>query len=604
MSTDTSTAASPEPRTVRQVADDYVLALVELDPILGTRLGIGSGQDRLPDFSPAGQEAQDELDRSVLADLAAVQAAAAAGAAEAAAEAGGSPQARPAEQDDRRCARLLRERIESELAASRQGSHLCAISNLFGPANRTRSVFLDMPTATQEDWAVIARRMAQVPQSLASYRLSLAQGVSRGLLAGPRVVRTVLGQLADWAAAGDGRGWFADFADGADALGAAPGGPTGSQAPSAALRADLDRAAAAAMAAASELREWLAAEYLPRTENVPDGIGAQRYLVEARRCTGADIDPAEAYSWGWSQYREIEKQMREEAQRVLPGESVPAAMRYLDVHGEAVDGVDEIRNRLQRMMDEAIADLDGTHFDIAGPLRTVEARIAPPGSAAAPYYTAPSQDFSRPGRTWLPTLGRTRFPLWSLVSTWYHEGVPGHHLQLAQWRYLADKLSLYQMGPGAVSACSEGWALYAERLMDELGYLSDPGARIGYLEAQMLRAMRVIVDIGMHLELPIPADSPVGAGQNWTPELAREFFGAHSGREPAFLDSEIIRYLSMPGQAITYKLGERAWLAGRDAAGAAHAARGAKFDLKAWHMAALSLGPLGLDDLTDELAAL
>ena len=120
----------------------------------------------------------------------------------------------------------------------------------------------------------------------------------------------------------------------------------------------------------------------------------------------------------------------------------------------------------------------------------------------------------------------------------------------------------------------------------------------------MARAIRVVIDIGMHTAQTIPADWPVGAGQIWTPELARQFFGVHSGRPAAFLDSEIIRYLSAPGQAISYKLGERAWLAGRDAARAAHAARGEEFDLKAWHMAALSLGALGLDDLTDELARL
>ncbi|HYK34206.1 MAG TPA: DUF885 family protein, partial [Streptosporangiaceae bacterium] len=116
----------------------------------------------------------------------------------------------------------------------------------------------------------------------------------------------------------------------------------------------------------------------------------------------------------------------------------------------------------------------------------------------------------------------------------------------------------------------------------------------------MARAIRVIIDIGMHTGATIPADSPVGPGQVWTPELASEFFAMHSGRHKEFLDSEIIRYLSTPGQAISYKLGERAWLTGRDAA---RAARGADFDLKAWHMAALSLGSLGLDDLADELAA-
>ena len=213
----------------------------------------------------------------------------------------------------------------------------------------------------------------------------------------------------------------------------------------------------------------------------------------------------------------------------------------------------------------------------------------------------PSRDFARPGRTWLPTLGQASFPLWNLMSTWYHEGVPGHHLQLAQWVLVSDRLSLYQTSAGQVSACSEGWALYAERLMDELGYLTAPGARIGYLDGQMMRAIRVITDIGMHLELPLPAGAPMAAGQRWTAELAREFFLAHSGRPAGFISSEITRYLSAPGQAISYKLGERAWLAGRDAA---RAARGSAFDLKAWHMAALSLGSLGLDDLTAELAAL
>jgi uncharacterized protein (DUF885 family) len=116
-----------------------------------------------------------------------------------------------------------------------------------------------------------------------------------------------------------------------------------------------------------------------------------------------------------------------------------------------------------------------------------------------------------------------------------------------------------------------------------------------------MRAVRVVLDIGMHLRLRVPADSPRHAGEIWTPEVARDFFGAHCGRPAAFLDSEIVRYLGWPGQAISYKLGERAWLAGREAA---RAARGAGFDLAAWHAGALSLGALGLDDLADELAGL
>jgi uncharacterized protein (DUF885 family) len=191
------------------------------------------------------------------------------------------------------------------------------------------------------------------------------------------------------------------------------------------------------------------------------------------------------------------------------------------------------------------------------------------------------------------------------VSTWYHEGVPGHHLQLAQWAYVSGQLSTYQTSLGSVGANVEGWALYAERLMDELGYFTDPGERLGYLDEQDLRAIRVVIDIGMHLELPVPGDAE-GAladhrGQPWTPELARAFLAENSGMEATFLDSELVRYLGLPGQAISYKLGERAWLAGREAA---QRKRGADFDLKAWHMAALSQGSLGLDDLAAELADL
>jgi uncharacterized protein (DUF885 family) len=556
------------PRPVRDVADGYVRAEADLDPFFATSLGLPSGQDQMPDLSPAGTEARVDLIRSTLAALDALP-------------------GEPAAGDERRCARLLRERLSARLAMSEGGEHLREVSNVFGPLQKTRNIFTMMPTQTAEDWAVVARRMSQVPAALDGYRASLAEGMSRGLLSGPRPVQTVIAQLADWLAAGSGAGWYAEFTAGAPVPGA--------------LRANLDTAAAGAVAAVAGLRSWLADSYLPRAAQAPDGAGEEAYLRSARFWTGASLDLAEVREWGWAEYRRLRDEIAAEARHVLPGAGPAEAMRYLDEHSPAVDGVEHVRERLQEMMDTAIDDLDGTHFDIAGPIRRCEAMIAPAGAAAAPYYTGPSQDFARPGRTWLPTLGQTRFPVWSLISTWYHEGVPGHHLQIAQWVYLSDRLSQFQTTIGGTSACLEGWALYAERLMDELGYLRPAGARIGYLDAQLMRAVRVVVDTGMHLGGTVPDDSPVGAGQAWTPDLAAAFMKAHSGRDPAFVDSEIVRYLSAPGQAITYKLGERAWLAGR---AAARAARGASFDLKAWHMAALSLGSLGLDDLTDELAAL
>ncbi|MEU3263749.1 DUF885 domain-containing protein [Streptomyces bacillaris] len=560
---DTSSSALP-----RQIADAYVDALIELDPITGTYLGIPESSRRLPDLSPAGQDASAGLIRATLLKL------------------DDAERLPGADSDEeRRCARLLRERLTAELAVHEAEEGLRAVSNLHSPAHSLVQVFTLTPTATEEDWAAVLERLGAVPAAVEGYRASLGLGLERKLYAGPRATATFIGQLTEWSGEGGSAAFFADLV--------AP-------APEA-LRPRLTEAARLATESLASLRDWVRDVYAPAIEGAPDTVGRERYARWSRYYNGTDLDLDEAYAYGWSEYHRLLAEMKAEAAKILPGASPWEALAHLDVHGKHIDGVDEVREWLQGLMDEAIEKLDGTHFDLAERVRKVESHIAPPGGAAAPYYTGPSEDFSRPGRTWLPTMGETRFPVYDLVSTWYHEGVPGHHLQIAQWTHVADSLSRYQASVGMVSANAEGWALYAERLMDELGFLSDAERRLGYLDAQMMRACRVIVDIGMHLELEIPADSPFHPGERWTPALAQEFFGNHSGRPADFVESELTRYLSMPGQAIGYKLGERAWLLGRENARAAH---GDAFDLKSWHMAALSQGSLGLDDLVDELSLL
>jgi uncharacterized protein (DUF885 family) len=252
----------------------------------------------------------------------------------------------------------------------------------------------------------------------------------------------------------------------------------------------------------------------------------------------------------------------------------------------------------QDLIDTTIASLSGVHFDIAEPIRKCQAMIAPPGGAAAMYYTGPSEDFTRPGRTWYPTLGKTRFPLWREVSVCYHEGVPGHHLQISQVRYRKDRLNRFQRLAGFTSGHGEGWALYAERLMGELGYLDDPGYELGMLSAQAMRAVRIVVDIGMHLGLRIPRDERYHPGEVWTPELALPFVIERSCFPADFMASEVDRYLGLPGQAISYKVGERVWLDCREEAAGR---KGGAFDLKDFHRFALDLGGMGLDQLAREL---
>src|SRR5665648_162881 len=538
------TAPQPAP-TARQVADRWVETLAHLDPTVGTALGIRPGDDRMPDLSPGALAERADAARAALAELETAQV---------------------VDDDDRRCAALMRERLGAHLLVHDTGEDLVSLRPIGSPVQGLQSLFLMMPTATADEWAVIARRMARVPESAESYRLSLAAGLEQGLLSAARHAAAVIEQLTAWLPS-EAPGWHTSFVTAHDG---APDLPES-------LQGDLQRAAERAAQGVAALRDWIAGTYLPAVAAVPDGVGRERYLVAARVATGADIDPEGAYAWGWTELGRIEDEMVVEAERVLPGGTPAQALAHLEEHGPAVEGVEEVRGWLQALMDRAIADLDGTVIDIAEPVKRVEAMIAPPGAAAAPYYTRPSLDFSRPGRTWLPTLGRTRFPTWDLISTWYHEGVPGHHLQLGQWAYRANELSRFQVSVGSVAATTEGWALYA---------------------------VRVVVDIGMHLGLLIPTTAPFHPGEVWTAELGEEFFAARSGASSAFVHSEIVRYLGWPGQAISYKLGERAWLAGRAAARDRREAAGEAFDLRAWHTAALSLGSLGLDDLERELSAL
>ncbi|WP_051939965.1 DUF885 domain-containing protein [Phaeacidiphilus oryzae] len=567
------------PDTARSLADAYLAERAALDPTTSAYLGLNQEDESLGDYSPDGFAALAEQDRRTLAALDGLP---------------GTARDDSAVGADRACARLLRERLTAQLAEYEAGDHLRSLNNISAPVHWVREIFTMRPAENEQDWSRTSGRLADLPRALDSYRASLAEGARTGRTVAPRQVATVVEQLTEWA---EPSPWFSDFVAEARQINGVPDS----------LCEELDARAENATRSVLAFRDWLRTEYAPAAEGTPDAVGRERYLRAARSHSGSDLDLDEAYGWAWTEFHRLLAEQRVEAARILTGARDPeplTAMRHLDAHGPIVHGVDQIRVYLQQLMDEAIDALDGTHFDITGPVRKVEAMIAPAGGAAAPYYSAPSLDFSRPGRTWLPTMGHTEFPTWQLVSTWYHEGVPGHHLQLAQWVACAEKLSQYQCSLGSVSANVEGWALYAERLMDELGFFSTPEHRIGFLDEQMLRTIRVIIDIGMHLGLRIPSDSPFHPGERWTPALGDAFFAAYNGSPADMRESEIVRYLGWPGQAIGYKLGERAWLAGREAAKSAALKSGKEFDLRTWHMAALSQGSLGLDDLASTLATL
>lgn len=492
---------------------------------------------------------------------------------------------------DRLAANVMADRLQVAADLYDLGEHLRNLNVLGSPVQNIREVFDLMPTATENDWSTVAARVARVPDALDGLRAAYDEGIASGLVAAPRQVVGCIRQAEVWSGTDPAqtRPFFLGLADRLDASG------TGSDA----LHATLAEHARRATDAYAAFARYLTQEYAPHATQ-RDPVGADRYALWARVYNGTDLDLRETYAWGWDELRRIEHAMGLVAERILPGQPLAAVFELLETDpARAVEGEENLRAWLQDLMNRTIAELHGVHFDIPEPVRRVEAMIAPPGGAAAMYYTGPSEDFARPGRTWYPTLGRTRFPRWGEVSICYHEGVPGHHLQVAQVRYLAGRLSRFQRTLAWVSGHGEGWALYAERLMGELGYLDVPDYELGMLRAQAMRAVRVVVDIGMHLELAIPDDADYHPGETWTPELALPFVIERSRFPEEFMRSEVDRYLGLPGQAISYKVGERVWLECRDDAKRRHRAA---FDLKAWHAFALDLGSMGLDQFRREVA--
>ena len=483
---------------IYDIANDYVERYAALNPLSATSIGVPGFDDKMSDFSPQGTDANADLNRRTVAALNS-----------AAIEGERDRIARDAMLDD----------LQTSLDTHDAGEHLRSLRVLGSPLQGIRMIFDLMSRESEEDWRNIASRMSLVPEGLASYRQSLVEGARQSKTSSRRQASECAKQAQVWSGEDGAASFFHGLLDAFDASGLE----------SDVLRRDVAAGADAAARAYADMGRFLSDEYMSDAVE-QDGVGEERYGLSSRAFNGTELDFIETYHWGWEQLRWVDSEMAKTAERILPGEGVEAAKQFLETDPDrAIEGVDAFQNWMQELQDKTIAELNGTHFDIPDPVKRIEAMIAPPGGALAMYYTSPSEDFSRPGRTWYPTGGKTRFPLWGEVSIAYHEGVPGHHFERGIAKYLTSELSRFQTAMGGTSGYIEGWALYAERLMAELGYLENPDYYLGMLRAQALRSVRVIIDIGMHLGLAIPDDSDFHPGEVWNPDLG---LGVYQAAQP------------------------------------------------------------------------
>ncbi|POH60618.1 DUF885 domain-containing protein [Arthrobacter glacialis] len=560
---------------IDQLANAYTETLLELDPGFATSLGRPGRESEYRDHSPAGLAAAEQATRAALASLAALE---------------------PADSVDQVTLHAMNERLGLDLELHSSGWLLADLNNIASPAQEIRAIFDLMPTATVADWEHISARLANVQGAVDGYLASLRAGARRGLVAARRQVLTVIEQCERHAGT---EGYFAALAREAALDPAGPNTPSPDSASPHDAGPSLPASLATALLANAELArtaygtlvDFLREELLPSAP-VADAVGRARYALASRQFLGASIDLEETYAWGVAELARVIAEQEAVAEQIKPGASIEEAKAVLNSDpARALQGTEALTAWMQKLSDTAMAELAGTQFSIPDIMRTLECRIAPTQDGGI-YYTGPSEDFSRPGRMWWSVpVGEDSFTTWAETTTVYHEGVPGHHLQVATAIYQSGLLNEWRRNVCWVSGHGEGWALYAERLMDDLGYLADPGDKMGMLDGQRMRAARVVFDIGVHLELPIPA--PWGTG-NWTPEKGLEFLRANLDISAGQLDFEFNRYLGWPGQAPSYKIGQRLWEDIRDA----RAQRdGASFSLRDFHTQALNLGSVGLDTL-------
>jgi uncharacterized protein (DUF885 family) len=556
-------APNRAPTAIDAIAENWVTTMVALDPDVAIWVGLPGRIGEIGDYSPVGHARYIAEAKKVIAALDAHT---------------------PVDEVDRVTKTDLSSELRLEVQASEAGLERRDLNVIASPAQGIREMFDLMPHATEADWASIATRLSNVPGAVDGYIQTLRAGIKDGVVPARRQVVEVADQVRKHA---DPLGFFFDLAGNADLDGGDPLPDS--------LDSDLSRGAAASAQAYGRLAEFLERELAPVASD-EDAVGRELYALRSRHFLGATIDLDETYEWGLEELARMVEEQTRIAGEISPGASVEDAIALLEKDpSRKLHGTDDLQRWMQALSDRAVDELARDQFDIPDPVRRLECMIAPTHEGGI-YYTGPSDDFTRAGRMWWSVPeGVTEFDTWRETTTVYHEGVPGHHLQIGQAVYNRATLNTWRRQFGGTSGHAEGWALYAERLMEELGFLDDPADRLGMLDGQRMRAARVVLDIGVHLG----KQRPDGGGV-WDAHYALQFLRANVNMNDAFVRFEVNRYLGWPGQAPSYKVGQRIWEQIRDETAQRE---GADFSIKAFHKRALDLGGVGLDTLRSALTA-
>ena len=558
---------------VNALAERFWNGLLDLSPITATVLGYEQDQDRLDDPGPEGRDRARRLFRETLhaTDAIEAQAAAAAGT-----DPGSDGGARlPVEEAITLDILTIVCRTELEQQIQRI-DRLRVVDQMDGPQTMLPLLATFQRTDTPERFDRFLARLADYPRFMAANAELTREGLASGLTAARIVTERVIGQLERLLAVSDEESPIA--------MAVTPPTPSDRDRLVAAIRKSV-RPADQAFLEALQGAYREASREKPGLWSAPNG--EQLYRTQIRTTTSLDLDPADLHRIGLEELESIEAERREISRSLGYGDDTKAARAILQSGpGAMPESADELLNHARGQIERALAR--SPEYFGRLPKAPVEVRAVEPFKEAdspTAFYFPPAIDGSRPGVYYVNTYDLPSRSYLSLASTSFHEAVPGHHFQMALQTEMSNLSAFRRMGARmAGMAYIEGWGLYSERLADEMGLYLNPAERFGMLDGQAHRAARLVVDTGIH-------------AFRWPQERSiAQLLDAGLSETNALIETD--RYISLPAQALTYKVGQREIERLRAEA----AARlGPAFDLRAFHDAVLGHGTLPLATLSREL---
>jgi uncharacterized protein (DUF885 family) len=531
-------------------------------PEMATSIGDNRYNDQLTDYSPEAIHSEIQQRRKFLSQFEAID------------PSGFS-------QQDTLSRTLMIRKLRQEVEGAQFKSWEMPVNQMNGAHLELPELVTLTPFKAASDYEKYVARLHEVPRMFDQLMTNMRQGMRDGLMP-PRYLLQKVSKQAEEIA--NMKAEESPFAGPLTHFPTDVGGPQQKQMREAVLGAISNDV----LPAYRRFAEFVAREYSahgrtdPGIWSLPDGEA--RYRYDVRRMTTTDLTPDQIHQIGLDQVSQIESEMLAIAQKLgfkdlaSLNEHIKNDRQLYATSGEQLLGLyTSYTRQMEAKLPTMFGRLPKAKLDVI-PMQAVRAKNAVPAD-----YREGTLDGSRPGRINVNEWDPEHRLLLNVEAIAYHEGVPGHHLQISIAHELPDIPMFRRYGD--YTAFVEGWALYSERLGKEAGFYQDPYSDYGRLENEMWRAVRLVVDTGVHYK-------------HWSRQQMVDFFHRYTAMDEPNVQTEIDRYIAWPGQALAYKLGQMEILKLREEA---HQKLGNKFDLRAFHDAVVGSGPLPLDVLHERM---